>query len=202
MMPWNRAPLRGIVNAATDPKPDRGAGVKTRWLCTALGMAIGVPVACDRQVFLGDNGPKPIGSSDEPDHGPSSPSRSKDGGTGNLNTDIVDSGSCTDLSQSVQSFGNSGDAALSCEYHIPDSLRPYLEVIQIVTTIGLTGTPQPLTRVRGESSCHPENGGWYYDNSNNPQGILFCNASCESLLTNQESHFEVFYGCASTPSPL
>ena len=35
-----------------------------------------------------------------------------------------------------------------------------------------------------EGACDPVNGGWYYDDVNNPHIILLCQASCDKLRLN------------------
>ncbi|MBW2454108.1 MAG: hypothetical protein JRI68_06345 [Deltaproteobacteria bacterium] len=46
----------------------------------------------------------------------------------------------------------------------------------------------------GAAACDP-NGGWYYDDPNNPTQIIFCEATCTAVQSQTEGQVSVVFGC-------
>jgi hypothetical protein len=62
------------------------------------------------------------------------------------------------------------------------------------------GTPQPIYHVNGASDCGP-NGGWYYDDNNNPTKVLICPATCAAVQADPNAKVDILFGCQTINVP-
>jgi hypothetical protein len=90
--------------------------------------------------------------------------------------------------------------ALACEIDIPEptdgEFNPLL--VNVEYTPGGGGAPQTIGKVDNEAACGAA-GGWYYDDPANPQTILLCPASCDTVKVDEEGTLKVVLGCQSVP---
>lgn len=64
-----------------------------------------------------------------------------------------------------------------------------------------SGTPVIVYNVGNPNGCDPVNGGWYYDNDQNPQSILLCPATCTTVTTRVGYSVNVALGCVTKTPP-
>jgi len=57
------------------------------------------------------------------------------------------------------------------------------------------GQPQIVKQVRNQSECDPVNGGWFYDNPQNPTRIMACPKSCDGFNAQFGGQVDVLIGC-------
>jgi hypothetical protein len=90
--------------------------------------------------------------------------------------------------------------ALACEIPIPEptmgDFNP--ELVNVEYTPGGGGTPQTIGKVPDAASCG-SSGGWYYDDPANPQTIMLCPASCDTVKVDPDGAIKVVLGCQSIP---
>jgi hypothetical protein len=55
-------------------------------------------------------------------------------------------------------------------------------------------------KVVNAAACGPQ-GGWYYDNDNNPKNVLLCPATCQTIQSDPKGQIEIKFGCATIPVP-
>lgn len=79
--------------------------------------------------------------------------------------------------------------ALPCDYSIPKEYADYNDP----TLVNLNYNDKRVGYVASARQCHPEKGGWYYDNPARPTRILACEKTCESLAQGGQVH--VVLGC-------
>jgi len=61
------------------------------------------------------------------------------------------------------------------------------------------GSEQTIGKVDDEASCGA-GGGWYYDNNADPQTIILCPASCDTVQLDDAGKIEVVLGCTTVPA--
>jgi hypothetical protein len=109
---------------------------------------------------------------------------------------LVDGG---DVAQSMLAALNEirGDAAIPCQLEIPPPPRGGdLDLTQVnVNICDAAGKPQSTYNVASNADCGSTSG-WYYDDPANPQKIMLCKASCDTVST---SGAQLYYtvGCAT-----
>jgi hypothetical protein len=59
-----------------------------------------------------------------------------------------------------------------------------------------SGMSFDIGQVQNRTDCGP-NGGWYYDNANNPRVVNLCEASCQKVNGSGEGQIQLLFGCAS-----
>lgn len=81
--------------------------------------------------------------------------------------------------------------ALPCTYEIPaDVLVGSVEITQVNVAITVGGATETIPR---NDDC--DGPGWYYDDPADPEKILLCPESCESLRSDPAGLLEVVLGC-------
>jgi hypothetical protein len=91
-------------------------------------------------------------------------------------------------------------AAIPCQLTIPESTGGELNYNEVnLGVCDASGTPRPTYYVADEGSCGSD-GGWYYDDPNDPESIHLCNVSCETV---SQPGATLFYsvGCATQTEP-
>jgi hypothetical protein len=90
--------------------------------------------------------------------------------------------------------------ALACEISVPEPTMGELDptLVNVTYSPGGGGTPQTFGKVDGAAACGPS-GGWYYDDPADPQTIILCPASCDTVTADAEGKIEVVLGCESIP---
>ncbi len=90
--------------------------------------------------------------------------------------------------------------ALACEIPIPEPTMGDFnsELVNVEYTPGAGGSPQTIGKVADAASCGA-NGGWYYDDPANPQTIMLCPASCDTVKVDPDGAIKVVLGCQSIP---
>ncbi len=89
--------------------------------------------------------------------------------------------------------------SVACEYQIPvpdDGQEADYERVNV--NITAEGKTETIGRVAAASECHPDKGGWYYDNPKNPSKILLCAKSCELVKSGSQMapvEVDVLLGC-------
>jgi hypothetical protein len=92
---------------------------------------------------------------------------------------------------------------LDCEYPIPPAPAGQVfdkEKVNINLSTG--GVSEDIYWVNDVSQCHPELGGWYYDDNTYPTRILTCPKSCEKIKATQSGSIAVALGCKKKEIPI
>jgi hypothetical protein len=113
------------------------------------------------------------------------------GGTGK--PFLTDSGDVT--SSFVEALGNITNRDLACEYQLPtppSGMKLDTTKVQVVYTPA-TGSPEEVPSIQSLGACaNNPNGGWYYDDANNPSKITVCPCTCARF---QAGQVDVRLGC-------
>jgi hypothetical protein len=94
-------------------------------------------------------------------------------------------------------------SGISCDYDIPavpggDPFDP--AKVNVEYTPGGTMMPQPIGYVAdGPGGCSMQNGGWYYDDPQNPTQIIMCPSTCTALQADATGKVDVLFGCDTVP---
>ncbi len=93
--------------------------------------------------------------------------------------------------------------ALACDYAIPlpNGQQPNFSQVNIYFTPPGSPTENVIYRVPDASQCDPVNGGWFYDNPQDPKQIRACPASCEQLKSSGGGKVRIEVGCDSLTPP-
>ena len=88
---------------------------------------------------------------------------------------------------------------LACSFAMPESTDPNMPVdpnqVNITYTPG-GGQPQTIPQVASAADCGAE-GGWYYDDPQNPTTLHLCPATCEMVQADENGALKVVLGCAT-----
>ena len=94
-----------------------------------------------------------------------------------------------------------GKVAIPCEIQIPQSGQN-IDYDKVNVQFAPDGVnPQTIYGVRDASQCDPVNGGWYYDNLQQPTKIVLCDASCRVITTQLSGQLDVVLGCQTITGP-
>ena len=89
-------------------------------------------------------------------------------------------------------------STIACVYDIPavpDGGVIDPNKVNVNYTPGGSSTPQTLGYVpNGPAGCG-QNGGWYYDDPQNPAQILLCDLTCDAIQSDSGGKVEVLFGC-------
>ncbi|NUO54427.1 MAG: VWA domain-containing protein [Polyangiaceae bacterium] len=90
--------------------------------------------------------------------------------------------------------------ALACEIPIPTPTMGQFDanLVNVEYTPGGGGTPQTIGKVADEASCGAS-GGWFYNDPANPETIVLCPASCDTVKVDPDGAIKVVLGCQSIP---
>lgn len=95
-----------------------------------------------------------------------------------------------------------GAAKLSCIWAIPappDGQTFDKTKVNVEFTNG-SGTKTTIGKVNSGADCGPQ-GGWYYDDENNPQNVIACPATCQTIQADPNGKIAVQFGCATVIVP-
>lgn len=88
-------------------------------------------------------------------------------------------------------------AQIPCEFQIPDP--PEGDRIDHgavnVEYVPPGGSPSLVYHVGDRGGCDPAEGGWHYDDQNNPTRILLCPATCDAVETQINARLDIALGC-------
>ncbi len=87
------------------------------------------------------------------------------------------------------------DAALPCEFVIPDPIEQNLDFDKVNVDIELGGETTPIPKVEGVEGCAEVDDGWYYDDEDAPSQILLCPMTCDSVQGDESAGIDVKFGC-------
>ena len=96
------------------------------------------------------------------------------------------------------------NAAIACEIDIPEPpVGEMLDPNKVnVEYTPAGGTAQPLYNVPGGEAACDNNGGWYYDDPQNPTQIILCPASCTVVQSGAAgAKIDVLFGCGTEVGP-
>ncbi|MFO0569952.1 MAG: hypothetical protein U0263_30175 [Polyangiaceae bacterium] len=89
---------------------------------------------------------------------------------------------------------------LSCSLPLPTPKTGTLDPAKVNVAVVDGSTTTPLYKVAGAASCD-QNGGWYYDDAQNPTHVLLCPASCSAAqaagAATGKVQIVVQFGCTS-----
>ncbi|WP_169796459.1 vWA domain-containing protein [Chondromyces crocatus] len=90
---------------------------------------------------------------------------------------------------------------LACDFQMPQSndgqmINPN-QINVVYTSEG--GNEQIIGQVSSESACGA-NGGWYYDNPQNPATITLCPTTCQTAQGDNSGGIRIIVGCDTTPA--
>jgi len=95
----------------------------------------------------------------------------------------------------VQALNNITERALACEYQLPpppDGMKLDSTKVQVTYTPA-AGDPEEVPSIASFAACaRNPNGGWYYDDSEQPSKITVCPCTCARL---QAGRVDVRLGC-------
>jgi hypothetical protein len=95
----------------------------------------------------------------------------------------------------VDALNNITNRALACEYKLPpapDGMKLDTEKVQVVYTPS-TGDAEEVPSISSLAACaNNPNGGWYYDDPNQPSKISVCPCTCSRF---QAGRVDVRLGC-------
>lgn len=96
-----------------------------------------------------------------------------------------------------------GSAKLDCAWTIPPP--PAGETfnktkVNVIYTPG-GGAPQPpIGKVANKAACGAQ-GGWYYDDENNPSSVLLCDNTCQAIQSDPSGQIDIQFGCDTVQVP-
>jgi hypothetical protein len=117
-------------------------------------------------------------------------------------TNIASAGGTTaaiDISANINDFAQKmadiRDAALGCDYGIPDdptgsTFDPQKINVTVTNSVGDQQIPQAID----EADCGA-NQGWYYDDPTNPTTVHLCPSSCTALQSDAVAEVALAFGC-------
>lgn len=100
-----------------------------------------------------------------------------------------------DVAQAV-----SKNSKLSCELALPTPKTGTLDPTKVNVAVVDASQTTPLVKVSSAAACD-QNGGWYYDDPQQPTKVMLCPASCSQAeqagLATGNVHIDVLFGCTS-----
>jgi hypothetical protein len=87
--------------------------------------------------------------------------------------------------------------SLSCEFLLPQPANgATLDFTKVnVQFTPPNGAPTIVKQVKSQAECDPVEGGWFYDNPQNPTRILACPKSCDAFNVQFGAQVDVLLGC-------
>jgi hypothetical protein len=87
-----------------------------------------------------------------------------------------------------------------CEYAIPPPPPGQtFDKEKVNVDLTVSGAVENIGWVTDAAQCHPELGGWYYDNNASPTRILTCPKSCDKIKATVNGSVAVAFGCTRKP---
>ena len=95
-----------------------------------------------------------------------------------------------------------GGAALACSYTIPEPEQGQVFDRDAVNVEfeDSSGNPFPVGRVDSEAECAGVSHGWYYDNPDDPNRIIVCPQTCDTIRDFEEGKVAIKFGCETIPA--
>jgi len=91
---------------------------------------------------------------------------------------------------------------IDCVYDIPDTGEPIdYGKVNVDFKPGPNDPATPIYNVPGGLPDCDGNGGWYYDDPNNPSQILLCPATCSAVQGSTDGEMTVKFGCETLVGP-
>lgn len=86
--------------------------------------------------------------------------------------------------------------ALGCEYKVPeaDGGKANPALVDVQYTPGAGGDPIGYPKVNDQNACGSDVG-WYYDNNADPQKIILCPTSCDTVKKDDKGKLDILLGC-------
>jgi len=93
-----------------------------------------------------------------------------------------------------------GAKPLDCEYAIPPPpAGQTFDKEKVNVDLTVNGSVESIGWVNDAAQCHPELGGWYYDDNTKPTRILTCPKSCDKIKATVNGGVAVAFGCTRRP---
>lgn len=89
--------------------------------------------------------------------------------------------------------------SFTCEWEIPDVDDFSVDAVNVQWTDS-SGIPQVIVHVDGENDC--QDGGWYFDDPEDPETVLVCPSTCELFQGDAKSRVDLLFGCATVVTPM
>lgn len=95
-----------------------------------------------------------------------------------------------------------GGAALACSYTIPEPEQGQTFDRDAVNVEfeDSDGNPFPVGRVDSEAECAGVSHGWYYDNPDDPNRIIVCPQTCDTIRGFEAGKVAIKFGCETIPA--
>jgi hypothetical protein len=95
-----------------------------------------------------------------------------------------------------------GAVKLDCVWAIPPAPEGQTFDKNKVNVEFTNGAGQSTTiyKVASAADCGPD-GGWYYDDENDPKNVLVCPSTCQSIQSEPNGKIEIKFGCATIIVP-
>ncbi|MEZ4221421.1 MAG: hypothetical protein R3B13_10890 [Polyangiaceae bacterium] len=95
-----------------------------------------------------------------------------------------------------------GKSKLECTWNIPEpapgeTINPKKVNVRFSPS---TGAPVDIYHVNGAAACGPQ-GGWYYDDDQNPTRVVACPATCNTIQADEQGAIDVLFGCDTVQIP-
>jgi hypothetical protein len=97
-----------------------------------------------------------------------------------------------------------GLAQIPCEFRLPEApsgSRLDLDSVNVVFNHDANSPPQTIFYVEGASECRADTGGWYFNDSANPDRILLCDSTCNVVETTTAGQVDLQLGCERIHAP-
>jgi hypothetical protein len=88
--------------------------------------------------------------------------------------------------------------SFTCEWEIPDVEDFSTDAVNVRWTDS-SGLPQVIVNVEGENDC--DEGGWYFDDPDDPETVVACPSTCALFQSDAESRVDLLFGCAIVTEP-
>jgi hypothetical protein len=62
------------------------------------------------------------------------------------------------------------------------------------------GTPTTIGKVGSKADCGAQ-GGWYYDDGQNPTAVLLCESTCQTIQSDDQGRIDIKFGCDTVLVP-
>ena len=86
--------------------------------------------------------------------------------------------------------------AMACSYELPKSDGGTVDPAQVSVQLQLSEQSEPLQvpKVANSQQCAGQHG-WFYDSPTDPQRIILCPASCDTLQADHNAKVDILVGC-------
>lgn len=88
--------------------------------------------------------------------------------------------------------------SFACEWKVPEVEDFSPDKVNVRWTDS-SGVPQVIVNVMGKNDC--KDGGWYYDDPDDPQTVIACPSTCELFRSDAMSRVDLLFGCVIVTEP-